>query len=134
MRSLRSDCIIRSGIAVALALLPCQLSGSAGEAEGPEAWHAAAPGLPACLPAAKLLETHGIRNIEIRHVKGDPRSQAKMSALIDVSQYKAAIVLMGGREQRMLGMGSAARALLFSGKGAPVQRRRSSLPHRCSPH
>ena len=45
--------------------------------------------------AASQLRDYSIRNIQVCHVRGDPRSRTRMERLIDVSQFKAAIVLMG---------------------------------------
>ena len=50
-------------------------------------------------PLGALCEGHGIRNINVRHVHGDPRQRADMQRLIDVSGFDAALVLRGGSWQ-----------------------------------
>lgn len=58
----------------------------------PAAHAATAP--PAC-PAAARARRHGIRHLRLSCVRGDPRSRRDMQQLVDVTQYKAAIVLCG---------------------------------------
>ncbi|KAL4421222.1 hypothetical protein ABPG75_010513 [Micractinium tetrahymenae] len=38
-------------------------------------------------------EQYGIKNLQLQHVRGDPRSRSEMTRLIDVRRFKAAIVV-----------------------------------------
>ena len=38
---------------------------------------------------------HGIVNLCVKHVRGDPRSRADMQRLVDVTKFKGAIVVCG---------------------------------------
>lgn len=49
---------------------------------------------------AGQLEAQNIRNLEVTHIKTDPRSRTKLHQRLDVSKYKAAIVLCGECSQR----------------------------------
>jgi hypothetical protein len=42
-------------------------------------------------------EEHGIRSLQLAHVRGDPRSRCDMQSLVDVSRFRAAIVVCGKR-------------------------------------
>jgi len=42
-------------------------------------------------------QEHGIVNLQLVHLRGDPRSRSEMRRLIDVTQFKGAIVLCGER-------------------------------------
>ena len=52
------------------------------------------PPRPAMLGA--LCEEHGICNLSVQHVRGDPRRRADMRKLVDVSEFDAVLVLRGG--------------------------------------
>lgn len=56
-------------------------------------------------PSEARCEQYGIRNLRLRHVRGDPRSRSEMQRLIDVRSFKAAIVVCGERwgAARLLG-------------------------------
>ena len=40
--------------------------------------------------------SRGIENLKLNHVKADPRSRTQLQNALDISQYKACIVLTGG--------------------------------------
>ncbi len=48
-----------------------------------------------CAVADTLCQEFGIRNVNVQHIKGDPRSQHAMSKLIDLSRFNAALVICG---------------------------------------
>lgn len=48
------------------------------------------------LRAEARCEQYGIRSLRLRHVRGDPRSRSEMQRLLDVTRFKAAIVVCGG--------------------------------------
>lgn len=50
---------------------------------------------PPCAEARCKCEARGITSLNLRHVRADPRNIFELSNSVDISQYKAAIVLAG---------------------------------------
>ena len=50
------------------------------------------------LPADDRCRQFHIRNLDVRHVCGDPRSRSAMQRQVDISKFKAAIVVCGERD------------------------------------
>jgi hypothetical protein len=77
-------------------------SGCYGPADSPPALPSPSPRCPwlrcrySC--AEEQCARHGIVNLEVRHVCGDPRSRGDMERLLNISLFKGAIVVCGERQ------------------------------------
>lgn len=58
-------------------------------------FHTTPPLAPFRRAAEERLRQYHIRNLDVVHVQGDPRSRADMKRMIDVSKFKAAVVVCG---------------------------------------